>query len=136
MKFTQAEIAKLTLPAGKDDIIVWDDDLPGFGVRLRRHSQAYIIQGRSDGRQWRVKIGDVRRIKLEAARGIARRKFAHGRTTSNQSSMAMIAGSCRCVRQARPPDSAADISRTRYPLEKKQNRQNCHAKLLDSLTIY
>jgi integrase len=60
----------------KDDVIVWDDDLPGFGVRLRRHSQAYIIQGRSDGRQWRAKIGDVRRLKLEAARAIARKRFA------------------------------------------------------------
>jgi integrase len=76
MKFTQAEIAKLTLPAGKDDIIIWDDDLPGFGIRLRRNSQAYIIQGRIDGQQWRTKIGDVRRIKLEAARAIARKRFA------------------------------------------------------------
>jgi integrase len=76
MKLTQAEIAKLTLPEGKDDHFIWDDDLPGFGIRLRPSSQAYIIQGRSDGRQWRAKIGDVRRLKLDAARTIARRKFA------------------------------------------------------------
>jgi integrase len=50
------------------------DDLPGFGIRLRRNSQAFIIQGRIDGRQWRVKIGDVRRIKIDAAR--ARKRFA------------------------------------------------------------
>jgi integrase len=76
MKLTQAQVARLTLPAGKDDIIVWDDDLPGFGIRLRRNSRAFIIQGRIDGRQWRAKIGDVRRIKLEAARAIARKRFA------------------------------------------------------------
>jgi integrase len=76
VKFTQAQIARLTLPDGKDDVIVWDDELPGFGIRLRRNSMAYIIQGRSDGRQWRAKIGDTRRIKLEAARDIGRRKFA------------------------------------------------------------
>jgi integrase len=76
MKLTQSEIAKLTLPAGKDDVIVWDDDLPGFGVRLRPNSQSFIIQGRSDGGQWREKIGDTRKLKLDAARTIARKRFA------------------------------------------------------------
>jgi hypothetical protein len=76
MKLTQAQVSRLTLPDGKDDVIVWDDDMPGFGIRLRQNSQAFIIQGRIDGRQWRAKIGDTRRLKLAAARDIAKRKFA------------------------------------------------------------
>src|SRR5262245_38497266 len=35
MKLTQRNIAALTLPKGKPDHIEWDDDLPGFGYRIR-----------------------------------------------------------------------------------------------------
>lgn len=36
MKLTKATVAGLTLPAGDDDKIYWDDDIPLFGVRLRK----------------------------------------------------------------------------------------------------
>ena len=35
MKLTAKTIAGIRLPAGKTDHIEWDDDLPGFGLRLR-----------------------------------------------------------------------------------------------------
>ena len=35
MKLTSKTAAALTLPAGKSEVIVFDDDIPGFGVRLR-----------------------------------------------------------------------------------------------------
>jgi hypothetical protein len=35
MKLTDRNVAALALPAGKDDVVIWDPDLPGFGVRLR-----------------------------------------------------------------------------------------------------
>ena len=35
MRFTSPSVAKLALPPGKSDHIVFDDGLPGFGVRLR-----------------------------------------------------------------------------------------------------
>jgi hypothetical protein len=76
MKYTKAEIAKLTLPAGKDDHIEWNDDLPCMGIRLRLKSSTYIIQGRSDGKQWREKIGDIRKLAPDAACTIARKRFA------------------------------------------------------------
>jgi hypothetical protein len=34
MRFTKAAIESLTLPQGKSEWIVWDDDLPGFGCRV------------------------------------------------------------------------------------------------------
>ena len=36
MKLTAKAVAALTLPAGKTDHFEWDDELPGFGFRLRR----------------------------------------------------------------------------------------------------
>jgi hypothetical protein len=35
MKLTQEAIGRLRLPAGKNEAIYFDDQLPGFGVRLR-----------------------------------------------------------------------------------------------------
>jgi integrase len=79
---------------------------------MRRNSQAYIIQGRIDGRQWRAKIGDVRRIKLEAARAIARKRFAevtlHGHPQASRAeakaraglTFGVLAGQYLQVRQA------------------------------------
>jgi len=40
MKFTQKAVAALTLPEGKSEDIVFDEDVLGFGVRLRRRSHA------------------------------------------------------------------------------------------------
>ncbi len=39
-KLTKATVAKLKLPAGQSDAIYFDDDLPGFGLRLRRAASA------------------------------------------------------------------------------------------------
>ena len=35
VRFTEKTLAKIALPAGRAEMLVWDDDLPGFGVRLR-----------------------------------------------------------------------------------------------------
>jgi hypothetical protein len=35
MKLTQKIIDAITLPKGKTEHIEWDDDLAGFGLRLR-----------------------------------------------------------------------------------------------------
>ena len=82
IKLTEAVIAKLDLPPGKDDIVFWDEDLPGFGVRPRRNKRTgevlkfYRIQYRSHGQQGGESLGDVRKVKLDAARKIARQRFA------------------------------------------------------------
>jgi integrase len=77
MEFTKQTLAALALPEGKTDAIFFDDGLPGFGVRLRKGGKAvYIIQYRVGRQQRRESLGDVRRIELEAARKIARKKFA------------------------------------------------------------
>jgi hypothetical protein len=77
MKFTKTNVAELTLPAGKADLIVFDDAMPGFGVRLRAGGKrSWIAQICSDGRTRRMAIGDLTQIDLEPARAAAKRFFA------------------------------------------------------------
>jgi integrase len=76
MKLTRIEVEKLTLPKGKSDHFVWDDAMPGFGVRLRGENKTYVIQYRAGRQQRRETLGDARKVTLEAARIIARKRFA------------------------------------------------------------
>jgi integrase len=76
MRFTKTAIENLTLPAGKNEWIAWDDDLPGFGCRVRATSKAWRIQYRVDRRQRSESLGDIRKVSLEDARKIARQRFA------------------------------------------------------------
>ena len=79
MKFTRQAVAALRMPKGKREHFEWDDDLPGFGARLRRGvslSLTWVIQYRINGKQRRESLGDVRKVSLEDARKIARQRFA------------------------------------------------------------
>jgi integrase len=79
MKLTKHSVAELILPPGKTDHTEWDDELPGFGVRLRKSkdglSKTFRIQFRV-GLQQRSKHLDVRKVKLDDARKVARQLFA------------------------------------------------------------
>jgi integrase len=76
MKLTKQTVAALTLPESKADEIFWDDELPGFGVRLRGKSKSYIAQFRVGRQQRRKSVGDARKLDLEVARKVARQHFA------------------------------------------------------------
>ena len=76
MKLTKETLTKLSTPAGKNEVFFWDDDLPCFAVRLRGKTARYAIQYRIGHKQRRESLGDIRKIKLEDARAIARRRFA------------------------------------------------------------
>src|SRR4029077_1952017 len=64
------------LPPGKNDYFEWDDALPGFAVRLRGQAKTWVVQYRIGAQQRRESLGDVRKVDLEAARKIARQRFA------------------------------------------------------------
>jgi integrase len=76
MKLTKTSVAALTIPPGKHDHLVWDDDLPGFGIRLRGNTARWVVQYRVAAQQRRESLGDVRKVEIEAARKIARQRFA------------------------------------------------------------
>jgi integrase len=76
MKFTKDSVAKLQLPAGATEHIVWDDDIAGFGVRVRPHSATYIFRYRHGARQPRITIGKVSAISVQQARVAAAKFYA------------------------------------------------------------
>src|SRR5262249_6167313 len=76
VKLTERAVATLTLPEGETDIIVFDDAMPGFGIRLRPGSKKYHVQRRAFGRQLKRSLGDVGRMTLDQARTAARQWFA------------------------------------------------------------
>jgi integrase len=70
-------VAALTLPAGKSELFEWDDDLPGFGIRLRDGgSKSWIIQYRVGRKQRRKTIGSVAAMNAATARKAAKKDLA------------------------------------------------------------
>lgn len=69
MKLTKATVDRLELPQGKSEMIVFDEALPGFGLRIRGGGKrTWIAQYRLGPKQRRVTIGTVERLDLEQAR--------------------------------------------------------------------
>jgi hypothetical protein len=72
MKLTQKAIAALTLPEGKTETIIFDDDLPGFGVRLRAGgSKKWIYQYKVGNQHRRVTLGSLAALTPARARETA-----------------------------------------------------------------
>ncbi len=57
MKLTKTVVEKLPIPA-TGQALFWDDELAGFGVRVTATGvRSYIVQGRANGKERRVTIG-------------------------------------------------------------------------------
>jgi integrase len=80
MKLTKATVAGLTLPAGYDDKIYWDDDIPLFGVRLRKGgSKGWVFWFRLGGRTSplrKMALGATSAVSAAAARAEAAKHYA------------------------------------------------------------
>jgi integrase len=73
MKLRQSAVAKIPLPRGKAETIYFDDELPGFGLRVRAGgSRGYIVQYKVGTKQRRMTLGSVKELSLTTARVTAR----------------------------------------------------------------
>jgi integrase len=73
VKLTQAKIEGIELPSGKSEAIVFDDDLPGFGLRLREGgSKNWIVQYALGAKQRRMTLGSIKLLDAAKARKTAR----------------------------------------------------------------
>jgi len=80
MKLTKPSIERLALPPGKSEAIFFDDDVPGFGLRLRAGgSRTFIVQYALGGRQRRMTIGAAKVLDAPEARQTARKLLARVR---------------------------------------------------------
>jgi integrase len=74
MKLTDAKVRKLILPAKVTDKVFFDDDLPGFGVRVRTGgARRWMVQyDAPGGRTRRLSLGRTSALSLAKARTMAR----------------------------------------------------------------
>jgi integrase len=80
MKLTKKAVEALMLPEGKNDAIYFDDDLPGFGYRLRKSGDkvgcSWVAQYRHAGQTRRITLGSASVLSSEQARGEAKKILA------------------------------------------------------------
>jgi integrase len=80
MKLTTTTTKGLALPPGVNDRTFWDDELGGFGLRLRAGGSAnYVVQYDVGGRTKRVTLGPVTLLDVGAARAKAKDLLARVR---------------------------------------------------------
>ena len=73
-RISKRSVDALNCPEGKDRIILWDDDLAGFGIAaFPSGSKVYVVQFRKDGRSRRAQVGRHGRLTPDEARSEAKR---------------------------------------------------------------
>lgn len=69
MRLTKANIAKYALPDGKAEAILFDDDVPGFGLRVRAGGKrTWVAQYRVGTKQRRLSLGSTDKVDADEAR--------------------------------------------------------------------
>jgi integrase len=84
MRLTQATVDRLELSQGKTERIVFDEVLPGFGIRLRAGGKrTWIVQYRIGSKQRRITLGSAKALTLETARKAAKGALAKAQLGSD-----------------------------------------------------
>ena len=69
MKLNKTNAAQIEVPSGKHEVIVFDDDIPGFGLRARAGgSRNWVFQYRQGGKQRRISFGSASTVSAQQAR--------------------------------------------------------------------
>ena len=96
MRLDAKTIADLTLPNGKSEQFHWDDELRGFGFRLRQRGgrlhRTWIVQYRANGRTRRPTLGPAEVLLAPEARTAARRSWPVWRLVAIRSGSARSSG--------------------------------------------
>jgi hypothetical protein len=83
MRLTKANVSKIAVPHGKSEIIEFDDNVPGFGLRIRvGGSRNWVFQYRVGAKQRRISLGAASAISAQDAR--ARASKLHARVKLGQ----------------------------------------------------
>jgi integrase len=86
MKLTETNLPKAIREArGKKDVFEWDDELPGFGLRIRNGKRTWIFQYKIGERQHRMRLGgpelncdQARRLAQVQKGEVSKAKLGHG----------------------------------------------------------
>jgi hypothetical protein len=77
VRLTAQTIRSLLLPVGRAEAIIFDDDIPGFGIRLRKAgSRTLVFQYQLGNRQRRLTLGPANALDIGKARETAKDLYA------------------------------------------------------------
>jgi len=77
MRLTKASLLRIVLPHGKTETIVFDDDIPGFGLRIRAGGKrTWVAQYRLGTKQRRITLGTPEKVDPDKARQLAKEALA------------------------------------------------------------
>jgi integrase len=77
MKLTMSEVRKFELSRDQIEAIVFDDDVPGFGLRVREGgSRTFVFQYKLGNKQRRITLGAVKALDIGKARDTAKDLYA------------------------------------------------------------
>jgi integrase len=80
MKLTPDTVRRLSLPAGKSEMIIFDDEISGFGIRLRDGGSCnWIVQYKLGRKHRRMTIGSIKLLSANKARETAKDLLARVR---------------------------------------------------------
>jgi hypothetical protein len=143
MRLTAATIDDLKLDSGVIDRIVFDDDVPGFGIRLRASGKrSWIYRYKIAGRTRRLVLGQVSAIKLAKARDIAGELHAKvrlgGDPASEKREKVQRALNTFGTLAERFLDQYARRPRTRYEVSRhlRKYAASLHLAPVDSITLH
>jgi integrase len=129
MKLTEKTV-NLPLPAGKTDHLVFDDMIPGFGLRLREGgSKSWIFQYKLGGKQRRMVLGRATAIKAEKARKIAEQYHAQvgrGQDPAGE----------KAVRKVQAANTLDELVRRYLEVKKDELRPRSYAEVARHLEVY
>jgi integrase len=120
VKLTQRVVDSITLPAGKLDAVHYDDDLPGFGLRLRAGGwRGFVVQYKLGTKTRRMTLGTTAMLQLATARKKAAKILAKVRLGKDP------AGD-RQEARARAADTCAPIMQRYLARQQEQLRANSY----------
>jgi integrase len=77
MRLNRATVSRLSIPEGRTEAIIFDEALPGFGIRLRAGGKrTWIAQYRLGTKQRRLSLGNAQALDAEEARKLARKALS------------------------------------------------------------
>jgi len=82
MKLTQRTVDTLDLPKGKSEAIIFDEDLPGFGLRMRAGGKrSWVYQFKIGNQHRRMTLGSATALSPAKARETASSSAPRSRST-------------------------------------------------------
>jgi integrase len=136
MRLTRANVATITLPPGKIERLVFDDALPGFGLRVHRGGRrTWFCQFRVGSKQRRLTLGTTETVDAEKARKLAKEALSRAQLGQDPAEAKVEAAAVRKVtmRSVLPSFLAWAEKRQRpdYHADTKRYLERHWAPLLD-----